>query len=585
MQTLLDEDTSEDDGPSPPRFQMPSTSWPGHSGFLLGLGSNDFTSSALHPPKAQMLQLWSVFEQNVIPVVKVFHGSTTKSLFEAAANGTETISPVNEPVLFSIYYAAVVSLSSKKCEALFGESQSRLMRKYRKSLELSLWRVDFLNSSSFAVLQAFILFTICTRRHDDTRLVVSWCATAIRTAQFLGLHRDSTNFGLDPFQTEMRRRVWWHLVLLDADSSRDHGIDPLLKECSFDTQMPLNIDDDDIYPDMQSPPLQRQGFTDMTNCIARLETSLVSCRLSYNLPRKDVHHGNRILRTIGDKEKLIKELQSHLDECYLQHCDYSKPLQFATAVYIRSACAMLWSIIYHPLQRHPEPISRDMHDRLFSSMVEVVENTRLLEHNPVTEHWGWYFHNDVQWTAIAYVLHELLTRAPGPSVTRAWRVVYAARQQWDADSSPLQKGMLWRTVRTMTAKAGLFDEIEGAGDVPNVMPQGSTVGRNFFDNQEVSPLSLLNNLQCENQQPAMSIQTSAESGGRQIADDPWLLLEDSLVPLQPEVPITAYDFSKKPASAHLGTVMMDLSCPDTVDAHQNTWWSLLDDPGRSQWIA
>jgi hypothetical protein len=38
---------------------------------------------------------------------------------------------------------------------------------------------------------------------------------AVRLGQTMGLHRDGITLGLSPFETEMRRRLWWHLVHLD----------------------------------------------------------------------------------------------------------------------------------------------------------------------------------------------------------------------------------------------------------------------------------------------------------------------------------------------------------------------------------
>jgi hypothetical protein len=522
MQELLDDDFSDHESTAgglrstvPPPF-LP---WLMPSNLLPGLSPGEYGHAVVHPPKSQMLRLWNIFEQAVLPVVKVFHGPTTKALYESAAASTEAISPVHDVVLFSIYYSAIVSLSPENCKSQLGEDQARLLNKYRRALEQCLWRVDFLNTSNLMVLQAFIMFIISVRRGDDTRLIVTWTATAIRIAQFLGLHRDGTKFGLDVFQTEMRRRIWAHLVLLDIDSARDHGIDPLISECASDTCAPLNIDDDDIYPEMPATSLQRQGFTDMTHCIARLEISHAFRRLAYSPPHPEYNHGDHSRRTIQDKAASIRELQQRLKENYLDQCDHKKPLQFATAVYIHSSCAMLWAIVYHPLQRTPpENFSEDIKDWIFSNMVEVIENTRALECNHITAHWGWWFHNDVQWPAIAYVLNELMTRPPGPSASRAWNIIDAARRQWDANSSRLQKGMLWRVVKSMTAKAGLLDATS-----PHVDAQPSTYP---MEDVQKDPQNGHNSTQASTN---LGLKEAFEVLDRSMPDDSWLLLGNELL--------------------------------------------------------
>ena len=481
-----------------------------------------------------MLTLWSIYEQNVNPVVRIFHGPTTKTLFEAVSTGAETITTITEPALFAIYYAAVVSLNAEECQSLIQESRARLLKKYRWGLEQALARADFFNSSALIVLQAFALFAICVRRHDDTRLIVMWSAIAIRIAMSLGLHRDGTHFGLDPFQTEIRRRIWWHLVLLDVDSSRDHGMDAMLFEPLMDTRMPLNINDEDIFPDIVEPPTERTGFSEMTTSITRFETSMMAKRLSCTWPRVYHAHSGVVLRSLAEKEKAIRELQTRLNEKYLQHCDFNVPLQWATAVNVRSACAMLWMIIYHPRQRQSESISQDMKDQLFSGMVEVVENTRLLECSKATSQWGWYFHNDVQWPAIAYVLNELLIGSPGPSLSRAWRVIDAARRQWDADSSPLQKGMLWRTVKTMTAKAGLLDP-ERSGPNTSIPNESDSVqktdGGNAASNggSDDSPLPRTQAFEPDVFSTTLNAPNELGLMDYPIGEDPWFLLEDDFL--------------------------------------------------------
>jgi hypothetical protein len=91
----------------------------------------------------------------------------------------------------------------------FGVEKDTLLRQYRFGVEQALARARFLNTNEIVTVQAFVLFLVCVRRHDDTRFVWSLTGLALRIAQSLGLHRDGTKFGLSPFDTEMRRRLWW----------------------------------------------------------------------------------------------------------------------------------------------------------------------------------------------------------------------------------------------------------------------------------------------------------------------------------------------------------------------------------------
>jgi hypothetical protein len=69
---------------------------------------------------------------------------------------------------------------------------------------------------------------------------------AIRMAQGLGLHRDGSQFDLRPVDIEVRRRVWAQLCVLDVRYAEQLGREPTITSYSYDTALPLSIDDRDL---------------------------------------------------------------------------------------------------------------------------------------------------------------------------------------------------------------------------------------------------------------------------------------------------------------------------------------------------
>lgn len=99
-----------------------------------------------------------------------------------------------------------------------------------------------------------------------------WVSTgvALRLAQSLGLHRDGTVMKLPVLATEIRRRLWWQIRMLDLASAEDCGLLPT-HVYGEDTRLPLNIDDDDLsFENMLVPPTERDGFTEMTPSLIRV---------------------------------------------------------------------------------------------------------------------------------------------------------------------------------------------------------------------------------------------------------------------------------------------------------------------------
>jgi hypothetical protein len=97
----------------------------------------------------------------------------------------------------------------------FNTTKATLAVKFRLGFERALAKADFLDSPNLTLVQALTLFLLLARRHDSPRFVWMMTGLLIRMANYLGLHRDGSNFGhVTPYETEIRRRVWWLICML-----------------------------------------------------------------------------------------------------------------------------------------------------------------------------------------------------------------------------------------------------------------------------------------------------------------------------------------------------------------------------------
>ncbi|KAK5227739.1 hypothetical protein LTR47_008546 [Exophiala xenobiotica] len=453
MQDLLDASTTDDDDQSDSPIQDRQAG--NHQGFLFGYSSIMLDLRELHPSPSQIFILWEVFKENVDPVVRMLHRPTARTILMNAASSLDRVSRPAEALLFSIYYGAVVSMTHEQCRQLLDEDKDFLLKRYRFATEQALARADFLNSSSLMCLQAFSFFLVFVRHVDDSRLVWALGGLALHLAQSLGIHRDGTNFGLSPFDTEMRRRLWWHLSLLDNRAAEDHGTDPTFTEQFYDTKLPMNYNDEDIYPGMKEYPPERQGATEMTFCLIRFELSIFSRRLNWTAPGPTPGHMRDM--TLEEKEKLIDECARDLEEKYLRHCDANVPIYWVSATVARLILAKIWLSIHHPRSfgatNEDALLPQDVRDRVFITSVEVVEFSHLLEKNENTAKWGWFFRTYLQWQSVAFALSEICIRPPGPDVDRAWRAIDSVYDDRVIKNSKYQRGMLWKPLRHLMARA------------------------------------------------------------------------------------------------------------------------------------
>jgi hypothetical protein len=332
--------------------------------------------SALHPPPEHIPIYWSVFKENIDPLVKVLHVPTKeKTILETAEQlkNDDKIAKGHEALMFSIYYAAVTSLWPEDCRSRFGEEKTDLIARYRFGVEQALARADFLQSDEIVVMQAFVLFLMALRRNTDARIIWTLTGLAVRMAQTLGLHRDGAHYEtLTPYQIEMRRRIWWQVVILDARSSEDHGCDPTIVESITDTLFPLNLNDSDFGPDTVEMPEPRRGSTEMTFSLIRFEISAALRRLIYLPPGIK---GKRCMKFQGGvglemKKEMIQKLQTRLEEQYLKDSDLSVPLYWVVATVSRMILSKMWLMLYHPYQRQDGGASlpQDVRDSLFKTV-------------------------------------------------------------------------------------------------------------------------------------------------------------------------------------------------------------------------
>lgn len=455
LKGILNQSSDEEDAASPgSQPHVPST----HHGFVFGFSSQNVDILSLHPLPNQIAEYWNIYKERVDPLLKVLHLPTLEPTILSSASHLPNLSRGFECLLFAIYYGATTSLGSRDCLIKLGEEKGVLLARYRFGLEQALARANFLTTEELVVLQAFVIFLICLRRNNDARVIWTLTGLVVRIAQTIGIHRDGSHFDLAPFEIEMRRRLWWQVCILDTRASEDHGCDPTIVEQSFDTKLPLNVNDTDLSPGMKKFPPERSGGTDMSFCLLRFEVANTFRRLNYippGPPKQCTEYFQSV--TLQDKERWITECHQRLEEQFLKHCDMSVPLFWVTATVARLMMSKMWLMVYHPFQRQDggATLSEEVKQKLFITSLENMEYSVLLETEARTKHWGWLFKTYIQWHALAFTLSELCHRTTGDLVDRAWIAVEKTCDgRWTGQTTEeSHTGHLWRPLKKLYKKA------------------------------------------------------------------------------------------------------------------------------------
>lgn len=129
----------------------------------------------------------------------------------------------------------------------------------------------------------------------------------------------------------MRRRLWWSLLIQDSRAGEDHGITIDRSYNSFDTELPLNVDDKELYPNMKVLPVHQARWTEMTFNLIGYEINKVHLRMYRPLQNTTQTSMDELSR-----EKEIYDLTQRHENTYLKYCDVNMPMQLATLLAGRS---------------------------------------------------------------------------------------------------------------------------------------------------------------------------------------------------------------------------------------------------------
>ena len=107
----------------------------------------------------------------------------------------------------------------------------------------------------------------------------------VSIALHMGLHRDGEQFGLDAYETEMRRRVWSILVMIDGLNAAAYGRPMMISDTQFDTKPLAPLNDADLRPGVKVLPSYRDAniVTDTTYATAKYRLSIITRKIISSL--------------------------------------------------------------------------------------------------------------------------------------------------------------------------------------------------------------------------------------------------------------------------------------------------------------
>lgn len=265
------------------------------------------------------------------------------------------------------------------------------------------------------------------------------------------MHRDGTNFKLSPFESEIRRRLWGYLCAIDSRAAEDHGIALSTSDGDSDTHLPVNVDDNELLPDMQELPMGRAKWTDISFSLTMMEISRAISRLYRTADASSsgsVSSGSR-------SDQMLTDLTTRLESLYLQYCDSNIPIQNATLLCANLMVAKLKFLVSHPwLNRHGgEQGVAQANDDTLAAACHILEINLQLQTGDLLRGFRWHFETYTQNHILTYLLWHLRVKPLGPGIDRAWSAVDESFKVADHRNISREPGSRWKVLQLLKEKA------------------------------------------------------------------------------------------------------------------------------------
>ena len=285
-----------------------------------------------------------------------------------------------------------------------------------------------------------------------------WILTGVlvRIAQRMGINRDGASQGLSIFESEMRRRLCWQIMLLDSRSAQLAGTGSSITGNHWDMQLPSNLNDSDISPEMKEMPMEHTGLTEMVFCLVRYEVGnfLKAPGVSGSGFDGNWHKLSSSAVPLKEKDQLLNDLEERLETKYLKYCDPLIPLHILASGVARTAISKMRLVAHHPRQ-YPDGgvgMPQEEKDMLFAVSLGMIESDTQGRATKSMKRYLWHINNYFQLDAFIYMISELRRRTFGPLVDRAWQQIQQVYDNHVELTSDLENA-LYVAIGNLTLKA------------------------------------------------------------------------------------------------------------------------------------
>ena len=257
---------------------------------------------------------------------------------------------------------------------------------------------------------------------------------AMRIAQRMGIHSESALAKCTVVEAEMRRRLWWSLILFDYRLSEISSAKSSMLDPTWDCKIPLNVNDSDLRIEMKVPPVVQGISSEALFTVVRSELGDLVRHTGFHLDFTNpvlkplVRHPLNTPFTEGDE---LGKLEEKMESQYLKFCDQENPIHLM-AIWTTRAHLAKCHLLEHQARYSSSSIRRTeaQHDAATSHALRMLECDTMIMASPLTKGFQWFNHFYFPFPGYMQIIQDLKRRPISKQAQKAWKIMSDNHIAW-----------------------------------------------------------------------------------------------------------------------------------------------------------
>ena len=243
----------------------------------------------------------------------------------------------------------------------------------------------------------------------------------------MGIQSESALANCTVVEAEMRRRLWWSLVLFDYRLSEISSARLSMLDPTWDCQVPLNVNDSDLRMEMKVSPVVQGVSSEALFVVVRSKLADLIRHTGFHLdftnPALKPIVPHLLNNPFPDGDELSK-LEEQMENHYLKFCDQENPIHFM-AIWTTRAQIAKCRLLDYQARYSGSSLRRTeaQHDAATSHALRMLECDTMIMASPLTEGFQWLNHFYFPFPGYMQVIQDLKRRPVSKLARKAWEVM------------------------------------------------------------------------------------------------------------------------------------------------------------------